>query len=189
MLRKKVIDMKRIVLSICAIMCALSLSAQKFYEITSVQALPNGMDFEVSAGAQKLKVNKFDYQAISARPQAFFLVIYTGEKAAAITIARKSACQYVISEVLSVEPTANGKWLLKLASGLNYTSSNQDWGTVQPGQHVGYSIVDGETKGIIRKPHTVDREVALTNEVPVSPSPSAPIIILDEENKIVGVNL
>lgn len=182
--------MKRIVLSIvCAIMCAMSLSAQKFYEITDMNASPNGMDFEVSAGAQKLKVNKFDFEAIAAQPRAFYLVIYTGEKAAAITIARKSACQYVISEVLSVEPTESGKWLLKLASGLNYTSSNQDWGNVQPGQHVGYSIVDGETKGIIRKPHTVGREVALTNEVPVSPSPAAPIIILDAENRIVGVNL
>ncbi len=167
----------------------MSLSAQRFYEITSVQAMSNGVDFEVAAGAQKLKVNKFDYQAIAAQPQAFFLVIYTGEKAAAITIARKSACQYVISEVLSVEPTESGKWLLKLASGLNYTSSNQDWGTVQPGQHVSYSIVDGETKGIIRKPHTVGRDVALTDKVPVSPAPSAPIIILDEDNRIVGVNL
>ena len=181
--------MKRIFCFFCALCAVMCLSAQKFYEITDCKALPNGMDFEVAAGAQKLKVNKFDFEAIAAQPQAFFLVIYTGEKAAAITIARKTACQYVVSEVISVEPAANGKWLLKLASGLNYTSSNQDWGKIQPGQHVGYAIVDGETKGIVRKPHTVGREVALTDKVPVSPTPTAPIIILDAENKIVGVNL
>lgn len=182
--------MKRLFVILCAIMCTMSLSAQLlFYPITEVRADSNGMDFQVKAGEQPFLVSKFDYQQIVAAPQDFLLVLYIGEEASTITVARKSACQYVVSEVLSVEPAEGGKWLLKLTSGLQYTSSNQGWGKVQVGQHVSYAIIDGETKQIIRRPHTVSRDVAVTDQLPISQAPSAPVLVLDEHNRIVGINL
>jgi len=183
--------MKRIAV-FCALICAvvMSLSAQKLYflEISGVKAMPSGTEFLVWSGAQSLKVNKFDFEEVSAAPSAFYLVVYVDDKVNTITVARKSACQYVISEVLGVEPAANGKWLLKLTSGLNYTSSNQDWGTVQTGQHVLYAVIDGQTKKIVCKPRTVSREDALVSAPVASAAPAAPILLLDGENRIVGVN-
>ena len=182
--------MKRMVF-FCALICAvMSLSAQKLYflEISGAKPMPNGTEFVVSAGAQSLKVNKFDFKEVFAAPTSFYLVVLVDDKVNTITLARKTACQYVVAEVIGVEPAANGKWLIKLGSGLNYTTSNQDGGTVQTGQHVLYAVIDGQTKKIVCKPRTVSREDALVSAPVASAAPAAPILLLDEENRIVGVN-
>ncbi len=182
---------KRILCFVCALICAvMSLSAQKFFEITDLKAQPNGTEFEVVAGAQRLRVNPIVFGRVEKNPAAYFLAIYVGEKTSKITVVRKADVQYIVTEVVSVEKK-NNKWAVKLASGEFdvYTSSNPEWETVQPGQHVSYCTFVGETKALAVKPHTVGRDVELTDKVPVSPSPEVPIILLDKENKIIGVNL
>ncbi len=189
MLRKKKRYMKRIAVfcALCAVV--MSLSAQKFFNVTDLNHRTE-TDFEVLAGAQSLKVNPIVFARVEKNPAAYFLAIYVGEKTSMITVVRKADVQYIVTEVVSVEKK-NDKWAVKLASGEFdvYTSSNPEWETVQPGQHVSYCTFVGETKALAVKPHTVGRDVELTDKVPVSPSPSAPIILLDKENKIIGVNL
>ncbi|MBQ7632572.1 MAG: hypothetical protein IJS88_00470 [Alphaproteobacteria bacterium] len=182
--------MKRIFCFFCAL-CAvvMSLSAQKFFEITKIQKLSE-TEFKISAGHQELRLNPVVYNRVANAPSAYVLAVYTGEKASMITVVRKADIQYVVTEVVSVEKKED-KWSISLSGGKFdiYTSSNPDWETVQPGQHVAYCTFVGETKALAVKPHVVSREVALTDNAPISPAPTAPIIILDKENKIIGVNL
>lgn len=181
--------MKKIFFLLCSVfmLSTMSVSAQKFFEIDKVKQTGE-TTFMVAAGAQELQVNPLIYREVNANPQAYLLVIYTGEKASCITIAPKESISYVVAEVQEVKPEGD-KWLVVLSSGMNYTSSNQDWGTVIPGQRVSYAVVNGLTKVIARRPHTVEGDVELTTKVPVSPAPTAPIVILDAENRIVGLNL
>lgn len=184
--------MKRIAV-FCALICAvvMSLSAQKIYflELTNVRANANGTEFEVSAGAQSLKVNKFDFEEVAASPSNFFLVICLDKKDKEVTLAKKDSCEYFVTEVLDVEPT-NGKWQVNLSGGKysGYTSSNPEWSTVQPGQHVSYAIVLGMTKRMVCRPYTVGRHIAVTSVPTVTPTPSEPIVFLNEKNEVVGVN-
>jgi len=175
---------KKIFLFVALVSATMSLSAQKFYEIEDGKMLTDEVGV-VSAGAQELRLYRDLFDEVAKAPQHYYLVVFVGEKACAITVARKSACSYVVTEVVAVEQTGE-KYVVKLANNVNYTTSNSDWATVLPGQHVAYAVIDGETKGIARRPHVVSRDVALTNAVPVSPAPSKPIIILDSENKVIG---
>lgn len=177
--------------AICALIvgCAVSVMAQdypKFFPLTGVNQVSDSR-FEAVSGAQKLGINSAIYTEVAANPGDYLMVVFKGTKASAITLARKDKIIYVVTELVGVDSLANGKLRLRFSSGekKSYGTSNMEWLAAQPGQHVSYMMIDGETKIIAYKPHTVGREVALTTTVPISPVPTEVVLPLDAENRII----
>lgn len=178
--------MKRIAISLLiCVVGMISASAQRFYEIESVTRISETR-FEVKSGAQRLLVSPGIYDKVSANKSAYLLVTYVGTEQSVITVARRDAIQYLVLAVDSIGIDANGNSKVFLSNGKTYVSPNKDWLTVQPGQHVAGAYIDGETKVITRKWHTVPRETALSSEIPISPAPTSPVVTLDEENKVIA---
>ena len=183
----KNMSMKQMFFVCCALLCmATGLKAQVF-EISEITPI-NEKISEVKAGAQSLRVNHIVRDSIVANPGKYLLAVAVYKSKRLITVVSRNNISWRVTEVLSVEPDDN-KWLVKLSNGVNYLTSNPEWKTVIPGQHVCYSHIKGETEEWTYLPHTVGRDVPLTKEVQISPAPTKPIIVLDEENKPVGGNL
>ena len=159
-------------------------SAQKFYSIESVNRL-SATQFEVRAGAQYLGISPYLYDRMKNNKDAYVLVTYVGTEASAITVARRDAVTYVVCTVDSVGIDNAGNPMVFLSNGKVYNTSNKEWLKVQPGQKVAGCVVDGETKVITRRWHTVPRETAITTAFPLSPAPTAPVVQLTAENKVV----
>lgn len=177
--------MKKLVFSFVLVVSVLSASAQlSFYPIEDVRQLSE-TQFMVRSGAQKLRVNPDVYSKVKSNINDYLLVTYTDAKQSAITVARKANVKYMVLGVDSVGISEDGLSMVFLSSGSVYKSANKAWLTVRPGQKVAGAFVDGETKVITRRWHTVPRATEITSEIPISPSPTNPVIVMDEENKIV----
>lgn len=179
--------MKKLVVSFVFLVVGICASAHDlmFFNIDEVKQL-NETQFLVRSGAQKLRVNPDVYSKVKSNINDYLLVTYTDAKQSAITVAKKSNIQYRVLGVDSVGISEDGLSMVFLSSGSVYKSANKAWLTVRPGQKVAGAFVDGETKIITRRWHTVPRETAVTTEIPVSPAPTAPVIVLDEENKVMA---
>jgi len=177
--------MKRLIsFVILVVVCALSVNAQlSFYPIDEVKQLSE-TQFMVRSGAQTLRLNPDVYSKVKSNINDYLLVTYADAKQSAITVARKANIKYMVLGVDSVGIDKDGLSMVFLSSGAVYKSANKAWLTVRPGQKVAGAFVDGETKVITRRWHTVPRESAITTAIPISPAPTEPVIILDEENKV-----
>lgn len=177
--------MKKVIISfVILVVSVLSASAQlSFYPIEEVRQLSE-TQFMVRSGSQTLRVNPDIYSKVKSNINDYLLVTYRDSKQSAITVAKKSNIQYRVLGVDSVGISKDGLAKVFLSSGKAYESANKAWLTVRPGQKVAGAYVDGETKVITRRWHTVPRESAITTAIPISPAPTEPVIILDEENKV-----
>ena len=177
--------MRKVIFSfVILVVSVLSASAQlSFYPIEEVRQLSE-TQFMVRSGSQTLRVNPDIYSKVKSNINDYLLVTYRDSKQSAITVAKKSNIQYRVLGVDSVGINRNGLAMVFLSSGKVYESANEAWLTVRPGQKVAGAFVDGETKVITRRWHTVPRETAITTAIPISPAPTTPVIILDEENKV-----
>lgn len=177
--------MRKVIFSfVILVVSVLSASAQlSFYPIEEVRQLSE-TQFMVRSGSQTLRVNPDIYSKVKSNINDYLLVTYRDSKQSAITVAKKSNIQYRVLGVDSVGISKDGLAKVFLSSGKVYESANEAWLTVRPGQKVAGAYVDGETKVITRRWHTVPRETAITTAIPISPAPTTPVIILDEENKV-----
>lgn len=177
--------MKRMFVFCYALVCiALGVKAQLF-EITEIRPI-NAAISEVSAGAQKLRVNHVLRDKISKAPGSYLLAVLVYKNHQVVTIVARNRVSHNVAEVVSVEPT-DDEWLVKLSNGYNYSSNDPEWAKVIPGQHVEYTTVLGETWEWERLPHAVSKEVALTDKVQISPAPKAPIVRLDANNRPIPI--
>lgn len=181
--------MKKTIISfIFAVVGVLSASAQlQFFALDDVKQV-SPSQFVVRSGAQSLKVYADVYDSIRAiGAQNCLMVVYKDAKQQTITIAPKARIKYMRLAVDSVGIGANDASLVFMAGSASpYVSPNKDWRTVRPGQKVEGAVVDGFTKIIARKWHTVPRELPVTTEIPISPAPTTPVLVMNEDNRIMA---
>jgi len=177
--------MKKIFLILVGVVFGVVSQAQSFFAIDAVNRLSD-TEFQVSAGAQTLRVSPYLYEKMKGHQADYLLVTYVGTEGSMVTVAARSQIQYMVCNVDSIGIDDTNTPLVYLSNGRVYKSQNRDWLTVQPGQRVAACVVNGETKVLTRKWHTVPRETELTTTIPVSPAPTAPVVRLTEENKQVA---